>query len=112
MLTIAEKNQLKEHPIISASIAKPFGFNDSVIEIIKHHHEKVDGTGYPSKLKEEDIPYGSKIIGLCEFFIEITNDSPRQTAIPIKEAIKTIQRLSGLHFSKDACKLLQHAYSL
>ncbi len=112
LLTIDEKNKLKEHPMISASIIKPFGFNNNIVEIIKHHHEKIDGSGYPSKLKEEDIPYGSKIVGLAEFFVEITNDSPRQPAISTKDAMKTIQRLSGLHFSKDACELLKHAYSL
>jgi HD-GYP domain-containing protein (c-di-GMP phosphodiesterase class II) len=112
LLTMAEKNKIKEHPMISASIIKPFGFNNAVVEIIKHHHEKIDGSGYPSKLKEEDIPYGSKIVGLAEFFVEITNDSPRQPAISIKDAMKTIQRLSGLHFSKEACDLLKHAYSL
>lgn len=112
LLTAEEKNVLKEHPLISASIIKPFGFSESIVEIIKHHHEKVDGTGFPSKLKEDKIPYGSKVVGLAEFFVEVTNGNPRQPAISVQEAIKTAQRLAGLHFSREVCMLLKQAYSI
>ena len=112
ILTSEEKNVLKEHPVISANVIKPFGFSESIVEMIRHHHEKVDGTGFPSKLKEDKIPYGSKVLAVAEFFVEVTNDSPRQPAISVQEAIKTSLRLSGLHFSREVCMLLKHAYSL
>lgn len=110
-LTAQEKNSLRDHSVISSAIAKKFGYSDKIVEILKHHHEKVDGTGYPSKLKDDKIPYGSKVVGLAEFFVEVTNDGPRTKAISVAEAVKTVQRLAGIHFSREMCVMLKQAYS-
>lgn len=110
-LTNEEKLSLREHPIVSAAIAKEFGYSEKIVLMLRHHHEKIDGTGYPGKLKEDKIPYGAKIIGLAEFFVEVTNDGPRTKAIPVQEAVKTVQRLAGIHFSREMCHMVKQAYS-
>ncbi len=111
-LTQGEKKLMKEHSILSVTLARPFGYSNKILEIIKRHHEKVDGTGFPGNLKEEQIPYGAKLVGIAEFFVECTAGSPRQEPISIQDTIKTAQRLAGLHFSREMCLLLKEAYIL
>lgn len=109
-LTSSEKDTLKEHVLHSTNILKPFTFFKSITETVRFHHEKYDGTGHPSKLKGENIPFSSRIVSVADFFVDITNDSPRHRGVPPTSAVKTIQTLTGSFFCPKAFELLKKVY--
>ncbi len=109
-LSSAEKDLIKQHATSTVAILKPFTFFKNIIELIKYHHEKYDGSGYPAKLKGEDIPFGARILAIADFFVDITNDSPRQQGIPPTSAVRTIQTLTGSFFCPKALELLKKVY--
>ena len=109
-LTSAEKDTLKEHAIKTTNILKPFVFLKNITEAVKYHHEKYDGSGYPYKLKGEDIPFSARIVAIADFFTDITNDNPRQKGVPPTSAVKSIQTLTGSFFCPKAFELLKKVY--
>ena len=69
-----------------------------IVPLVRHHHERWDGHGYPDGLKGEDIPLGAAIIGLADAFDTMTSDRPYRKAMPVEEAIAEIRRCSGTQF--------------
>jgi len=69
-----------------------------VLDIIRHHHENWDGSGYPEGLKGEAIPIGSRIIRLVEAYEMMISPTPYRSAKPEDEALAEIRKLSGIHF--------------
>jgi len=67
-------------------------------EIIRHHHERYDGKGYPMGLKGEDIPFLSRIITLADAFDAMTSDRPYRKALPYSVALQEIKRCRGTQF--------------
>jgi response regulator RpfG family c-di-GMP phosphodiesterase len=68
------------------------------IEIAECHHEKFDGSGYPHKLKGEEIPLSARIIALADVFDALTSRRPYKEAWPIEKAIEVINDEAGIHF--------------
>jgi diguanylate cyclase (GGDEF)-like protein len=81
-------------------------------ELIRSHHERYDGSGYPDRLAGEDIPFGASILAVCDAFGAMTKERPYSDAITIAEALSELRRCSGSHFHPrvvDAfCKLIEH----
>jgi len=73
------------------------GLKDS-LPMIKHHHERFDGKGYPDGLVGHDIPLGARIIAIAETFDMLVSDLPWRDAMPIGEALKEISKCSGSQF--------------
>jgi len=71
-----ERKIIYKHPEIGAIFIKSFINNPDILEIIKLHHEHIDGKGYPEKLTKEDIPFGSKIIAVADAFDAMTSSRP------------------------------------
>lgn len=67
-------------------------------EIAHHHHERYDGTGYPDRLKGEDIPLSARIVALVDVFDALTSLRPYKAAWPLEQAVETIRAGSGSHF--------------
>ena len=65
------------------------------------HHEKWDGTGYPNKLKAEQIPLTGQICSVCDVFDALTSERPYKKAWTVESAIEEIVKLRGLHFNPD-----------
>ncbi|WP_419765257.1 MAG: HD-GYP domain-containing protein [Arcobacter sp.] len=75
LLTEHEFNEVKKHPMLGWALARQIGItNKSILAGIKNHHERVDGTGYPDKLKDEQIDIFAKIIGICDVFDALTTN--------------------------------------
>lgn len=97
-LTGKEYRLVKEHPITGAEILKPMKSLKSVIPIILYHHENYDGTGYPKKLKKDQIPLGARIMAVVGAFEAMVEKRPYRTTRSIDDALKELQRNSGTQF--------------
>jgi putative nucleotidyltransferase with HDIG domain len=104
-LTDEEFAVIKKHPDIGADILKPLPPMAKETEIIRHHHERYDGRGYPLGLKGQDIPYLSRIITLADSFDAMTADRPYRNGMTIPEAIQEIIRCKGRQFDPVLAEL-------
>jgi HD-GYP domain-containing protein (c-di-GMP phosphodiesterase class II) len=106
-----EQRELEMHPIYGASILEGFGKLRQFAEIIRAHHERIDGKGYPYGLPEYDIPIEAKIVSVAEAFHAITTDHPYAAARTPQRALAEIYRYRGAQFDAavvDAlCRLMR-----
>ncbi|MDL1967762.1 MAG: response regulator [Deltaproteobacteria bacterium] len=99
--TEEERNIIKEHPIIGASIIGQLWLLDSEKQIIKHHHERFDGTGYPDGLKNKEIPLLARILSVADVYDAIASDRAYRKKMEKNEIIKIIKEGSGTQFDPD-----------
>ncbi|MFH0762563.1 MAG: HD domain-containing phosphohydrolase [Candidatus Omnitrophota bacterium] len=97
-LTSREYNIVKRHPLKGAQILRPLQILKPVIPIIMHHHEKYNGSGYPSRLKKEQIPQGARIMAVADTFEAMVYGRPYRERVSISTAIKEIKKKSGTQF--------------
>lgn len=97
-LTDDEYSEIKNHPTIGAHILSTATIFKDIIPIVKHHHEKYDGNGYPSKLKGEDIPYFARIAAIADTFDAMTSKRTYRDALPLDVVISEIERCKGTQF--------------
>ena len=86
-LTDEEFETIKLHPIIGANIFSVSNLFSDIVPIIKSHHERFDGKGYPDKLKGNDIPYLARVLSLCDSFDAIVSKRPYKESMDFKFAI-------------------------
>jgi putative two-component system response regulator len=86
-LTYEEIIQMRKHAAVGESICSPLKTFGIVLPIIRHHHEKYDGSGYPDNLQGKDIPLTARILQLADVFDALTTDRPYKTAIPCETAL-------------------------
>ncbi len=96
--TDGEAQIIKSHSMLGADIVKQIPQLASCTEAILHHHERYDGTGYPGKLKGNDIPLESRIISIVEAFVIMTSERSYSPTKTIEEAIGELQKCSGTQF--------------
>ena len=84
-LTDDEWIEMRRHPIIGEQICRPLASSREFAPIVRHHHERWDGGGYPDRLKGEEIPIGARIVGLVDAFDAIVHDRPYRQAGSIGE---------------------------
>lgn len=105
-LSEGEFEKVKKIPEISSKIFEKINFFSSIIPIIYHHKEHYDGTGYPSGLKGESIPLGSRIIHVAESFVAMTSERPHRPALNVVEAIEEIRKGIGKQFDPKVVEAL------
>jgi len=86
-----EQRSMQAHPDIGANIIAPLQTGSSLQPIIRHHHERFDGKGYPDGLCGGEIPLLARIISICDAFDAMINDRPYRAAVSIDEAAATLQ---------------------
>ncbi len=89
---------LRRHPEIGERICRPLGQSRSFVTIIRHHHERWDGFGYPDRLAGATIPLGARIVGLVDAFDAMTHDRPYRPAIAVDAALEEIRAGAGHQF--------------
>ena len=94
-LTPEEFEIMKTHPEKGGDIMEPISWLREATEIIVHHHERWDGTGYPSGLKGEEIPLGARVVQVADTFDAMTTNRPYQRAMTFEIAAKKIKSFSG-----------------
>lgn len=97
-LTDEEYSQIKNHPSIGAHILSTATIFADILPIVKHHHEKYDGTGYPSKLSGESIPYLARIAALADTFDAMSSKRPYRDALSIEVIKEEIKKNKGTQF--------------
>lgn len=97
-LTDDEYSEIKNHPTIGAHILSTATIFQNLIPIVKHHHEKYDGTGYPSKLKGEEIPFFARIAAVADTFDAMTSKRTYRDALPLDKVKAEIERCKGTQF--------------
>ncbi|MCK4235922.1 MAG: HD domain-containing protein, partial [Candidatus Krumholzibacteria bacterium] len=92
---------IKSHPEDGAEMLRGMKFNDHVIEIVKTHHERFNGEGYPFGMRGKEIPLGSRIISVVESYAAMINERPNRPALSEKEALDTLKENYGLRYDRD-----------
>jgi HD-GYP domain-containing protein (c-di-GMP phosphodiesterase class II) len=100
-LSSSERSVMQTHPVIGTQIVAPMRFLGDAVEVIAHHHEKFDGSGYPRGLKGMDIPLAARIFSIVDAFDAMISDRPYRRAMHVDEAREEIVRCSGHHFDPD-----------
>jgi putative nucleotidyltransferase with HDIG domain len=89
---------VEEHPVVGARILEPVGFDEEVISIVLHHHERVDGRGYPKGLKDDAIPLGARILCVVDSFDAMISNRPYRSKLSVGAALLEIRSGSGTQF--------------
>lgn len=100
-LSEEEMKIIKEHPEIGAKMIESIEPLKYAKDIIRHHQEWFDGTGYPGKLKGKEIPLGARIVAVADAFGAMTTDRPYRKALTIEEAVNELIKNSGTQFDPE-----------
>jgi len=100
-LTEDELKLVKEHPRAGAFLLEEVPWPYPVVPLVKHHHERWDGAGYPDGLRAEQIPFGARLIHLCEAFDAMTSPSSYRSVLPIPQALDILVSKGGTQFDPE-----------
>ncbi|MGM0606886.1 MAG: HD domain-containing phosphohydrolase [Candidatus Muiribacteriota bacterium] len=103
-LSSEERTEIEKHPVYGTLIVEKINFLKSVSSLTYHHHERWDGKGYPSGLKGDDIPIGSRILSVADTYDAMTSNRSYRKALPDEVAIEEIKRCSGSQFDPKVVK--------
>jgi len=104
-LTDEEYNQIKPHPQIGVRILAPIVEDTSILDIVRHHHERYDGKGYPDSLRCNEIPIGASILAVADTYDALTSSRPYREAMCSEKACKEIARCSGSQFVPEVSEV-------
>ena len=109
-LTNEEFDMIKKHPVIGANIIGQLGMWDKEQEIIKYHHERFDGTGYPEGLKGDKIPFLARILSVADAFDAMDSDRAYRKRMETEKIMAIINEAAGTQFDPDVVKTFQKIY--
>ena len=95
---------MREHPVIGAQIISPMRFLQGAVEIVRTHHERWDGEGYPHGLRGEQIPLPARIFAVADSFDAMTSHRPYRAAMPLERALAEIGEGAGSQFDPDVAR--------
>jgi HD-GYP domain-containing protein (c-di-GMP phosphodiesterase class II) len=100
-LTDEERSLVREHPRIGAFLLADVPWPYDIVPLVKHHHERWDGAGYPDGLRAEQIPFGARVIHLCEAFDAMTSPSSYRAVISVYQALDIMESKGGTQFDPE-----------
>ncbi len=109
-LTPEEFEKMKIHPIVGAEMLERVDFPYPVAPIVRAHHERWDGSGYPDGLKGEEIPVGARILAAVDCLDAITSDRQYRRGMDLSQSMAHIVSQSGKHFDPQVVEILQRRY--
>jgi len=107
-LTEKEWKVIKSHPEIGANIVKDMKFLEPARDLVRHHHERLDGSGYPDGLRGEEISIGARIVAIADSFDAMTSDRPYRKALSYREGIIQLKK----QINKFDKEIIQHLVDL
>jgi putative two-component system response regulator len=96
-----EFSQVKQHPIVGEEILAALPNVEQVLPAVRHHHERIDGAGYPDGLGGEDIPLFARIIAIADAYVAMSNDRPYRSRRPREEVIRTLRQGAGNQWDSE-----------
>jgi putative nucleotidyltransferase with HDIG domain len=105
-LSEAEWVTMRKHPEYGARIVAGIPFLEDVSQIVRHHHERWDGAGYPDGLAARAIPLGARIVSVCDAYRAMTEDRPYRRALSEAEARQQLEQGTGSQFDGDCVAAL------
>jgi putative two-component system response regulator len=105
-LTEDEQRQMQEHPVIGERIVRPLNSGAELLSIIRNHHERFDGLGYPDGLSGASIPRGARIVAVCDAYDALINDRPYRSKLTSDEALRTLFAGAGTQWDPDVVNAL------
>jgi diguanylate cyclase (GGDEF)-like protein/putative nucleotidyltransferase with HDIG domain len=109
-LTPEEFEKMKVHPLVGAEILDRVAFPYPVAPIVRSHHERWDGSGYPAGLVGEEIPIGARILAAVDCLDALASHRQYRSAIPLDQAMRTVKEKSGTWFDPKVVALLESRY--
>jgi putative nucleotidyltransferase with HDIG domain len=109
-LTPEEFEKMKIHPIVGAEILEQVDFPYPVVPIVRAHHEKWDGSGYPNGLQGEAIPIGARILAAVDCLDALASDRQYRKALPLHEAMAKVASEAGISFDPRVVEILERRY--
>ncbi len=109
-LSPEEFEKMKIHPIVGGEILERVNFPYPVVPIVRSHHERWDGKGYPDGLQGEEIPIGARILAAVDCLDALASDRQYRRGVPLCEAMEQIVRGAGTQFDKRVVEVLQRRY--
>ena len=110
-LTKREYELIKRHPVIGEQIVRQINFLKDGLPLIRHHHERYDGKGYPDGLSGDNIPLLARILSVADAFDAMTSDRPYRKAMSVKDAIRELIKGKGTQFDPEIvdvfCRILE-----
>jgi putative two-component system response regulator len=94
-LTREEFTEIKKHPALSVEILRPFRHMDNIRSAIRHHHERMNGTGYPDGIKGDEIPLSARIMAVVDAYDAMTSDRPYRPARSLEDTVAELKHMSG-----------------
>ena len=94
-LTTVEWEVMRRHPVTGAQIVAPLEFFDQGAVILRHHHERLDGSGYPDGLTGDGIPLGARIVAVADVYDALTSGRPYRPSLPRADAIEMLRDEAG-----------------
>lgn len=106
-LTEEEWRAMREHPVLGSKIVGEIDELSYVSTIIRHHHERLDGTGYPDGLVGSAIPYLAQIIAVADVYEAMTSERAHRGRLSPKNALQQLRLEAGTHFNSDIVSMLE-----
>ena len=100
-LSSSEWSVMRTHPVVGAHIVTPIRVLGDAVDVVRFHHERYDGSGYPHGLQAEEIPLAARIFSVVDAFDAITSDRPYRTGKPADAAVDEILRCSASQFDPE-----------
>ncbi|HEY6606994.1 MAG TPA: HD domain-containing phosphohydrolase [Gaiellaceae bacterium] len=108
-LTEEEWEVMRTHPVVGEQIIRPIQSLQSILPIVRHHHERWDGSGYPDGLAGSAIPLGARIVAVCDAYRAMTEDRPYRTALSEAVARNELEQGAGAQFDAHCVQALLRA---
>jgi diguanylate cyclase (GGDEF)-like protein/putative nucleotidyltransferase with HDIG domain len=109
-LTPDEFEKMKVHPVVGAEILERVHFPYPVVPIVRSHHEKYDGTGYPDGLAGDRIPIGARILSAVDCLDALASNRQYRTAMPVEDAMEIVRKESGKSFDPRVVAILDRRF--
>ncbi len=109
-LTPEEFEKMKVHPLVGAEILDRVAFPYPVAPIVRSHHERWDGSGYPAGLTGEEIPVGARILAVVDCLDALASDRQYRPAIPLERAMNTVKERAGTWFDPKIVAVLERRF--
>lgn len=107
-LTESEYHLVQQHSLYSAQMMEPLcelSFFEEIYDVVLHHHERLDGKGYPAGLKGKNVPHGSRVLLIADTFDAMTHRRAYRPGLPQETAFAELTKFSGTQFDPDLVKV-------